>query len=258
MSRSSSSEPKSSLSKRKAIREKRRQQQRRQRVTVVVIIAGVVVLLVAVLALPSLLNAASPVGNIIKITPTPHPNPDGRALGPANSPVTVEAFEDFQCPVCRQFSETIEHQIIDNYVATDKIRYIFRQFPFIDSQSITKESHQAANASMCAAEQGRFWDYHDMLFANWIGENQGSFTNKRLVAFAEALGLDMTKFNTCFDNNTYKSEIDSDVARAQSLGVSGTPTIFVNGQRVGSNPQAVPTYEEIAAAIDAALAASGK
>jgi protein-disulfide isomerase len=75
----------------------------------------------------------------------------------------------------------------------------FQQFPFLDSQSIAKESHQAANASMCAFELGRFWDYHDMLFANQGEvENGGSFNDKRLQAFAESIGLDMNTFDDCF------------------------------------------------------------
>jgi len=94
-----------------------------------------------------------------------------------------------------------------------------------------------------------------MLFANWNGENQGAFNDKRLVAFAEALALDMQKFNACFKQNTYKNQIQQDLAAGSQAGVTGTPSVFVNG--VELTPGRVPSYEEVAAAIDAALASSG-
>ncbi len=125
-------------------------------------------------------------------------------------------------------------------------------FPFLDDQSGTKESDQAANAAMCASEQDKFWEYHDYLFANWNGENQGSFNNKRLVAFAEALGLDMTKFNDCFSANRYRDVINKDLADGETAGVQGTPSVFVDGQIL--KPGFIPSYDEIAQAIDAAIA----
>ncbi len=97
---------------------------------------------------------------------------------------------------------------------------------------------------MCANEQGRFWDYHDMLFANWNGENQGAFADARLVAFADTLGLDMDAFNSCFDAQKYQDQVLSDTADGQALGVQGTPTLFVNDQ-MGQDlylGQAIPRY----------------
>ena len=125
----------------------------------------------------------------------------------------------------------------------------------IDDRSSTKESDQAANASMCAAEQGRFWDYKEILFANWDGENQGAYADRRLLAFAESLGLEMDGFKKCFNSNTYQTQIDKDFSDGLATGVESTPSIFVNGELV-TNPDGanlVPTYEDVAAAIDAAL-----
>jgi protein-disulfide isomerase len=141
--------------------------------------------------------------------------------------------------------------VTQNYVATGKARYVFRQYPFLDTNSATKESHQAANASMCANEQGRFWDYHDILFVNQNGENVGAFSDKRLVAFGETIGLDMNKFNECFKANRYKDQIEKDKADGEKAGVQGTPSVFVNGQII--RPGFVPTYQDISTAIDAAL-----
>jgi protein-disulfide isomerase len=136
-------------------------------------------------------------------------------------------------------------------VATGQVYYVYRHFPFLDDQAINKESDQAANASMCAAEQNRFWDYHDMLFANWNGENQNAFSNNRLIAFAEALDLDMQAFNECFESNAYEEEIDAELAEGQSIGIQGTPSVLVNGLLI--SPGLVPSFDDIAAAVNNAL-----
>lgn len=235
-------------SRRQAVREKRRQQQQTRRIYIIIGIVVVAVGIAAIMIIPSLL----PAGPIVQITPTPQPMAEGRSLGDPNAPVKVEVFSDFQCPACLRYAQQVEQPIVDKYVPTKKIYYTYRQFPFIDDNSIAKESDQAANASMCAAEQNRFWDYKQILFANWNGENQGAFTDKRLIAFAEALNLDMTTFTKCFNENTYKAEIDSDLQAGRSLGATGTPSVFVNGVQV--SPGFIPTYDELSQAIDAALA----
>ena len=134
--------------------------------------------------------------------------------------------------------------------------YVFHQYPFLDSASVNKESQQAANASMCANEQGMFWEYHDILFANWNGENTGAFSNRRLVAFAEALALDMDRFTPCFEENRYRDEIQADFDLGTEMGVSGTPSVFVDG--VLLTPGFVPGFEEVQQAVEAALAQAGQ
>lgn len=252
MNKSKGSSTKNVPSRRQAVREKRLQQQRTRRLYIIIGVAVVAVVIAAIMIIPSLL----PAGPIVKITPTPEPMADGRALGDPNAPVKVEVFSDFQCPACQRYSQQVEQPIVDKYVPTKQIYYIYRQFPFIDDNSTSKESDQAANASMCAAEQNRFWDYKQILFANWNGENQGAFADKRLISFAEALNLDMTKFNKCFGENTYKAEIDSDLQLGNTLGASGTPSIFVNGVQVA--PGYIPTYDDLSKAIEDALAGSGR
>jgi protein-disulfide isomerase len=196
-----------------------------------------------------------PVGDIVNITPEERPMVDGTAMGDPQAPVTIEVYEDFQCPACKSYSEQIAPQIKDAYVATGDVYYVFRHFPFLDDNAPRKESDQAANASMCAADENRFWDYHDMLFVNWNGENQGSFNDRRLVAFAEALGLDMEKFNPCFEANLHAEEINSDLQMGRELGVTGTPSVLVNGRIL--TPGYVPTFTEISEAVEAELAKSG-
>ena len=239
-------------SKRQAIREQRLKRQRRQNLIVILVIGAIALVVAGLLIYPSIKQATAPVGTIVQITPRALPSPNSTALGDPNAKVTVEVWEDFQCPVCNEFTQQIEPQIIANFVANGKVHYIFHNYPFLDTGVATQESHQAANAGMCAAEQGRFWDYHDMLFANWIGENQGSYTDKRLTAFAQALNLDMTKFNACFKANKYRTQIEQDKTAGDQAGVSGTPSVFVNGKEL--SPGSVPSFDQISAAINAALA----
>jgi protein-disulfide isomerase len=245
-----------SVTKRDAIKAQRMKKKRQQRMNTILGVGGVLVILILILASPTIYNELKPAGDFVRITPVARPLADGKAMGNPNAPVTIEVFEDFQCPSCKGYTETIEKQLSESsYISGGQVYYVFRQFPFIDSNSITKESHQAANASMCAMEQGRFWDYHDILFTNQSGENQGSFNDKRLQAFAESLGLDMTAFNKCFNANTYSTQIQDDYQIGRNYGVTGTPTVFLNGTLV--TPGQVPTYDQLKAAIDAALAGGG-
>jgi protein-disulfide isomerase len=242
-------------SKRQTLKEQREKRQRQQRLVLILVIAGVALIIAAFLIVPSIQRANAPVGEVIPITPVARPQVNKTAMGDPNAPVLVQVWSDFQCPACRIFAEQIEPLIVENYVVPGKALYVYRQYPFIDDQAVTKESDQASNASMCAADQDRFWDYHDILFANWNGENAGSFTDKRLVAFAQALGLDMSKFNACFKANTFRTQINQDLNDGNNAGVTGTPSVFVNGQQIA--PGQVPSFADVSAAIDAALANSG-
>lgn len=239
-------------SKRQQLREKRQREQNRNRV----ISIGAVVVGALILAFLFIYPNIKPIGEIVSITPGVYPQTEMNAMGDPDAPVKLEIWEDFQCPACKNFSADIEPLLIQNYVATGKVYYIFHHYPFIDGGSPSGESHQAANASMCAGEQGRFWDYKEILFANWIGENVGSFSDRKLVAFAESLVLDMDRFNKCFNAKTYKAQIDQDFTNGVDAGVTGTPAIFVAGEFV-VNPAGegyIPSYENIVAAIEAALA----
>lgn len=241
------------MSRRQEIREKRRRQQARQRLLVIGMVVLGALLIAAALILPSL----KPVGDFVQPTPRGYSAlAEMNTLGDPNAPVKVDVWEDFQCPACQGFSQDTEPLLIQNYVETGKVYYVFHHYPFIDNYSATQESDQAANASMCAGEQGRFWDYKDILFANWSGENQGAFADERLVAFARSLDLQMSDFNKCFNENRYQDQIEQDFADGVALGVNSTPSIFVDRVAVLNplNERYLPTYAHIAAAIDAALA----
>lgn len=112
------------------------------------------------------------------------------------------------------------------------------------------ESQWAAEASECAADQGRFWEYHDLLYARQKGENQGAFRKENLKGFAEELGLDVEAFAACFDSGKYTSQVQADTSFARSLGISGTPAFLVNGRPVmGAQP-----FETFRTLIEAELA----
>jgi protein-disulfide isomerase len=146
----------------------------------------------------------------------------------------------------------VERQLIEQYVTTGKVRFEYHHFIVVDGNVGGNESRHAAEASECANEQGKFWDYHAMLFANQQGEGQGAFADRRLKAFAEALGLDTGIFNACFDSHKYAGAVQTDEQQARARGVNGTPTLFVNGQRV-ENPT---DFNELQRWIEAGLAAS--
>ncbi len=168
---------------------------------------------------------------------------DGRVLGDPNAPVLVVEWGDYQCPACLQFKQVLFPQLVQDYIATGKIRFEYRDFAFIG-----EESTLAAEAALCAQEQGKFWEFHDTLFANQRGENVGSFTSARLERMAEIVGLDMGQFNSCLDSRRHQGEVEAMRQEGQSLGVNATPTFFVNGQKLQ-----IRYYQDLLNAIEAEL-----
>jgi protein-disulfide isomerase len=224
---------------------------------IVISLAAVGILLIVITVINTSTNRSQLASSDypIKVT-TPqaiHAEVNGLHLGSPSAAVKLDAWEDFQCPICTYYTENIEPQIIQNYVETGKVYYGFHFLPIIELNSTppSRESHQAANAALCANEQGRFWDYHDMLFANWIGENIGGFTDTRLAAIAQQLNLNLNKFRQCYQARRYDAQIEQDYAAGQAAGAQGTPSLFLNGTLL--TPGYLPTYNQIAQALDAAL-----
>ena len=189
-----------------------------------------------------------------------YPMANGNSIGDPNAPVKLNVWVDFQCSACVRFTKDFEPLIIKTYVETGKVYYTFRFFPLLSSfLPGNTESEDSANAALCAAEQGKFWEYHDILFANWDGENAGVFAVDNLIAFAKPLGLNMSDFRKCVTGYRYQGKIETDYSNGQALGVYSVPTIFVAGQRVisASGENYVPGFPDISRAIDAALEAAG-
>jgi protein-disulfide isomerase len=183
-------------------------------------------------------------------SPSAAPQPAGRqvidldddpVLGDPNAPVTIVSFEDYQCPFCgRAFQQTFP-QLKSEYVDTGKAKIVFRDFPL----SFHPEAQPAAEASECADEQGKFWEYHDALF-----NNQNLLGASYYAQLAGDLGLDVDQFTQCMDSGKYRQEVQADFAYGSQVGVSGTPTFFINGIKlVGAQP-----YEAFKQVIEAELA----
>jgi protein-disulfide isomerase len=237
-------------SKRQERRDKMRNQAQRSRLTMIgLIVVGALLLVLAIVS-----TQKQSVQNIIAITPQSIPTANGQTIGDPNARVTIDVFEDFQCPACKSFSESIEPVIIQNLVETGKAKYTFHNYPFIDGSTVgsSGESDQAANAAMCANEQNKFWDMKAIMYENWNGENQGGLSDSRLKAMAESIGLDTSAFNKCFGANTYLKEIQADFDLGQKMGVQGTPSVFVNGTRAGQVGY-IASYQEIADLVNAAV-----
>ncbi len=164
--------------------------------------------------------------------------------GEPNAPVTIIEFGDFQCPFCGRFFAQTEPQLDEQYIQSGKVRFAYFNFAFLGD-----ESTWAAEAAECAADQDKFWEYHDKLYSSQSGENQGAFNKDNLKKFAEELGLDTPAFNDCLDSGTYTSLVQDDTQLSSSLGVRSTPTFLVNGQAVvGAQP-----YEIFQQTIDSFL-----
>ena len=227
-------------------RERRAQRRRRDRVTYALIIAGVILLVGFVVLLPSL----APVGDVTMPTAYDYPSPDDHAMGDPNAPVVLEEYSDFQCPFCRRFHDETLPQIVDEYVRTGKVYFVFRHFPVVDRNDPAQESHAAATAAICAGRQNRFWDYHDILFANQNGENIGDYTERRLEVMAEELGLDMEAFSDCYASADARAAVAADALFATQKGLSSTPSFLINGRAV-IGAQAFEIFQQ---AIEAELA----
>ena len=190
------------------------------------------------------------------VTPSGLPS-NGRTLGSADAKVTIDAWEDFRCTACFDFTTKIEPQLVDNYIKTGKATLVFHDLLTIDSHSTppSTESRDAANAGLCANDQGQFWPYHDWLFTNQSPrEAAGAFTLNRLVSLGKSAGLNMTTFEPCVRNGTHLAEVAAEQTAAPA-DASSTPTIYVNNNIVvaAAGATAVPTYDDIVAAINAAL-----
>ena len=158
---------------------------------------------------------------------------NANTMGNPNAPVHVIEYGDFQCPYCLKFWNETEPQLIKEYVNPGKVYFEYKSM----GAFIGQESDWAAQGAYCAGDQGKFWEYHDTLFANWNGENVGDFTKDNLVKYAKKLNLDMTEFQSCINTEKYKGKVEQDAVDAKTDGVRATPTLFINGVKFeGSEP----------------------
>ncbi|HYI24489.1 MAG TPA: thioredoxin domain-containing protein, partial [Thermomicrobiales bacterium] len=178
----------------------------------------------------------------------------GTVLGDTTATVQIVEYADYQCPFCAEFANEVVPQLIEDFVEPGLVTFEFRAFPFLGGEDLTNpenESVQAAEAAMCALDQGQFWQYNHLLFERHDGENQGAFSNENLKAFAGELGLDTTAFDACLDGGQHQQTVLDDFAAGQAAGIDSTPTIFINGQAIAYTTQGYDLLKrQIQAAID--------
>lgn len=205
--------------------------------------------LLAVIALIVINNARDEGTTSALVIPTPSAievQKDGRTKGNPNAPVTIIEWGDYQCPACGLFAREVEPQLVADYVADGKVFVEYRDMAFLG-----KESTEASKAAVCANEQGKFWEFHTMLYYNQ-GEhkNAGAFSRSRLNEMARAQGLDEQAFGACLTSDAAEAEVQRMYNDALANGIDSTPSFLINGTRVsGAN------YAAIRDAIEAALAA---
>jgi protein-disulfide isomerase len=150
---------------------------------------------------------------------------DRPTRGPENAPIEIIEFSDFQCPYCESAFSTV-NQVLKTY--GDRIRFTYRHYPLANHP----RARPAAEASECAAEQGKFWEFHDRLFGDQARLGDADFKQH-----AAQLGLDTAQFNACVDSHKYQAQIDVDVRAANDAGISGTPAFYINGRMLsGAQP----------------------
>lgn len=212
---------------------------------IVGISAAVVLVVVLLLALNNRQSASA-----IEAPDVPAEWLNGTVMGNPDAPVTVSAWEDFLCPACGQWTAQIEPQLIEDYIKSGDVKLEFHFFPLSGHEP---GASMAAQASLCASDQGAFWTYHNRLFAAQ-SQGQSGYTIDALTRYADELGLDSRALLQCMSSQQYREQTAASAAEAISLGLNATPSILVNGTRM-ANPF---DYNELTALIEQELGAAGQ
>jgi protein-disulfide isomerase len=188
---------------------------------------------------------------VVRLQPPPairvEVSTDGTPVrGAANAPVTIVEFSDFECPFCKQAHPTVK-QVLERYPG--KVRLAYRDFPL---DSIHPQARRAAEAARCASDQGKFWEYHDVLFSQ-----SPQLALEDLRRYAGQVGLDVTKFDGCLAAGVHKSAVQRDLDEGNRLGITGTPAFFVNGRPL-QGAQPLEAFTRLIEQELARVAASGK
>jgi protein-disulfide isomerase len=160
-------------------------------------------------------------------------------LGDPNAKVTIVEFGDYQCTYCHLFHENTKDALLQQYVDTGKVNFVFRDFPLNGPDSVL-----AAEASYCAGDQDKYWQYHDELYKNWAGEKTGWVNQKSLDKFATTVGLDLGTFDKCMSDNKYEQKVLDNQKFGENIGIDGTPSFIIfSGKNitkvVGAQPLSV-------------------
>lgn len=205
-------------------------------------VAAAIIIVAAVAFLASGNNSASQ-----NATVQSHPSIDlsmgSHIQGSANAPITIVEFGDYQCEKCDQWFKTVRPSVEDNYIKTGKANLVFVDLPIVGPDSIP-----AAQASYCAEDQGKYWEYHNALYTDQGAENSGWASPTNLKGFASKIGLDMNQFNSCLDSGKYQKRVDHNLQVAKTAGATGTPTFVIfnakGEQKTIAGPQAYSVFQQ--------------
>jgi len=247
-------------SKRQERREKIKKQEARGRLLTLGLITLGAILLVFAFVYPAL----RPIADVVAVDAGTHPNPVDNTMGSSDAPIKIEEFSDFQCPFCERFHKDTEPLLRQYYIDTGKVQFIYRSMGNWVSGNIgggRTESQDAAAAAYCAGDQNKYWEMHAALFGNVLGEDAGSFTDRRLKAIAEKVGLDMNAFDSCYDSGKFKDRVQQDMKDGQAAGITGTPafliTYTVNGETKTRKIDGAQPFSAFQVELEAALSEMG-
>lgn len=154
-------------------------------------------------------------------------------LGDEDAPVTMVEYSDFQCPYCGQFAREVKPELVEEYVESGTLKIEWRDFPYLGQESVN-----AALAARAAQEQGRFWEFHDVLYENQDSVNSGAFSDDNLTRLAEEADVDPAEMEESLTASEHQQAVGSDFEEGQQSGITGTPTFIINGETiVGAQPK---------------------
>ena len=248
-------------SKRQERRERMLQQEKRNHLITI----GLIVLGAALVVFAVVLPQLRPVAKVVAVDPGTHPNANDNSMGDPNAPIRIEEFSDFQCPFCERFHQETEPLLRQYYIDTGKVQFVYRSMGNFVSDNIARangtpaktESQDSALAVYCAGDQNKFWEMHAHLFANNIGEDAGSFTEKRLKDIAKTAGLDTDEFNSCYDSGKHEDRVQQDFEDGQAANITGTPgfliTYMINGETKTRSIKGAEPFSKFQQELEAAL-----
>lgn len=208
--------------------QRQKQQQQTRLIIAVVVIAVVAVAAVVLLTRPQQVTTAVETNyEGLQQSVVENETGIGFAIGDPNAPVTLTDFSDFSCPHCYNLSTPVE-QLIDDYVRSGDLRVVFKPVSFVNPPY----SEPAARAAVCAGYQDKFWEMQAQIWALYEASGPGAYTAGQLNNLAESIGLDMQQYNQCYGATATAEAVQSVITEAGERGVTGTPTLFVNGQQV--------------------------
>jgi protein-disulfide isomerase len=221
------------VSKRQERREQMRRKEQTGRLTTIALITVGALFVVFALIYPQV----KPILDVVTAEPLSRPSVDRNSMGDPNAPIQITMYSDFQCPYCKQFLNDTERLLIQYYILPGKVHFTYRSAGNWVSDNIARvlkttpktESQDAALAAYCAADQNKFWEMHDALFANNRDtEDQGSFADRRMTTIARTVaGLDRNTWQDCYDSGKYESQVKQDLEDAITAEIDGTPYFVV-------------------------------